>query len=201
MKTSIFYILIFVTGIFAGYLYTGNTQLPVNEFTTWSLYLLLLAVGFNLGSDPQLLNIVSSIRIRILFIPLSTILGTFIGLSFYNLFFSDLQTGEAYAAGFGMGYYSLSSIILGKLSGEKLGVIALLANISREALTLLLAPLYPKWLGKLAPISSGGATSMDTTLPVILKQTGNQYVLHSMVHGILLTILVPFLVSAAYRFL
>ncbi len=201
MKLSILYIIIFITGIFAGVLFSGTGNMPVDQFTTWSLYLLLLAVGFSLGSDPHLMEIISSIRFRILFIPLSTIIGTCLGLLIYNSLFSELSTGEAMAAGLGMGYYSLSSILLTELSGEKLGVIALLANIFRETLTLILAPLYPAWLGRLAPISSGGATSMDTTLPVILKSSGNTYVLHAMVHGIILTVLVPFLVSAAYRFL
>ncbi len=201
MKSSLIYISIFLAGIFTGILLTGNNWLPVGQMTTIALYFLLFAVGINLGSDPQLKEIVGSIRIRILYIPLSTITGTLLGVFVYNLIFSDLSTGEAAAVGLGMGYYSLSSTILAGISGEELGVIALLANISREALTLLLAPLYPSWLGKLAAISSGGATSMDTTLPVIIKTAGNRYILHAMVHGIILTILVPFLVTAAYRYL
>lgn len=199
MKTSLRYLGLFLLGVPAGILLTGHDNLPVSGAATVALYLLLLTVGFSLGADPRLPEILRSLRLRILFVPLSTIAGTFLGVSLYNLLFSDLTAGEAMAAGLGMGYYSLSSIILTDLSGEELGVIALLANIARETLTLLLAPFLPAWLGALAPISSGGATSMDTTLPVILQTSGKQYVLHAMVHGVILTILVPFLVSATYR--
>ncbi len=81
-----------------------------------------------------------------------------------------------------------------------MGVIALLANISREVITLLLAPLFARITGKLSPIASGGATSMDTTLPIIIKSSGKEYLIHSMIHGVILTILVPFLVSLAIQF-
>jgi uncharacterized membrane protein YbjE (DUF340 family) len=80
------------------------------------------------------------------------------------------------------------------------GVIALLANISREIITLLFTPLFVKIFGKLAPISAGGATSMDTTLPIISRFSGHDYAIVSVVHGTILTILVPFLVSFILTF-
>jgi uncharacterized membrane protein YbjE (DUF340 family) len=65
----------------------------------------------------------------------------------------------------------------------------------REIITLLAAPLFAIYFGKIAPISSGGATSMDTTLPIISKVSGKEYAMVSLFHGIVLTILVPFLVT------
>ena len=74
-------------------------------------------------------------------------------------------------------------------------LIALLANISREILTLLAAPLLVHWFGNLAPISAGGATTMDTTLPIITRTAGQQFVVVSIFHGFVVDFSVPFLVT------
>lgn len=201
MKTSLLIISFFVGGLLLGIVFQDSVSFDITEFTDYALYALLLFVGINLGADPRFMEIIRSIRWRIFLIPVSTVIGTFLGIVVYQLIFDQLKFGESLAVGFGFGYYSLSSIILTKLSGETLGVIALLSNISREVITLLLAPLFARITGKLAPISAGGATSMDTTLPVILRSSGKEFLIHSMVHGVILTILVPFLVSFAFQLL
>lgn len=107
------------------------------------------------------------------------------------------------AVGSGFAYYSLSSILItqfkepsiGLQLATELGTIALLANISREILTLLAAPLLVRWFGNLAPISAGGATTMDTTLPIITRTAGQQFVVVSIFHGFVVDFSVPFLVT------
>ena len=99
------------------------------------------------------------------------------------------------AVGSGFGYYSLSSIFITEYKGAELGTIALLSNISREIITLLSAPLLVRWFGNLAPIAAGGATTMDTTLPIITQYSGQQFVIVSIFHGFVTDFSVPFLVS------
>lgn len=70
-----------------------------------------------------------------------------------------------------------------------------LANIIREMITLLLTPLLAKWFGPLAPISSDGATTMDTTLPIITQTVGQRYVALSIYHGFVTDFTVPFFVT------
>ncbi len=72
---------------------------------------------------------------------------------------------------------------------------ALLANIIREMITLLLAPLLAKVFGPLAPITASGATSMDTTLPIITHTIGDRYTALSIYHGFVVDFTVPFLVT------
>ena len=76
------------------------------------------------------------------------------------------------AVGSGFAYYSLSSILItqfkepsiGLQLATELGTIALLANISREILTLLAAPLLVRWFGNLAlHLSAGGRHDEWTT--------------------------------------
>ena len=85
---------------------------------------------------------------------------------------------EPMAVGAGYGYYSLSSIIIRNSHSDALGVVALLSNVIREIITLLLAPLMAIYFGKVAPICSGGATSMDTTLPIISRASGKSMPFH-----------------------
>lgn len=200
MRSSLLIISFFAGGLLLGILFQDELNFDISRYTDYALYALLLLVGVNMGADPKFLEIIRSIRPRIFFIPLATIIGTLLGVIVYQLIFRKLEFGESLAVGFGFGYYSLSSIILTKISGESLGVIALLANISREVITLLLAPFLMRIAGKLAPITAGGATSMDTTLPIIIKSSGKEFLIHSMLHGVILTILVPFLVSLAIQF-
>jgi uncharacterized membrane protein YbjE (DUF340 family) len=94
-----------------------------------------------------------------------------------------------------MGYYSLSSILITQYKGIELGTIALLANIFREVLALLLAPFLVKYFGKLAPIAAGGATTMDTTFPGIVRYSGKEFSIVSIYHGFITDLSVPFLVT------
>ncbi|MGL5957681.1 MAG: lysine exporter LysO family protein, partial [Phocaeicola sp.] len=93
------------------------------------------------------------------------------------------------------GYYSLSSIFITEYRGAELGTVALISNILREIITLLCAPLLVRWFGKLAPISAGGATTMDTTLPIITRTAGEELVVLSIFHGFVVDFSVPFLVT------
>ena len=109
-------------------------------------------------------------------------------------FFIDLSIYESLAIASGMGYYTLSSIILTQTVGASLGTMAFLSNIIREILTIIITPFISK-KSQLSPIASAGATSMDTTLPVIIKFTSKTAGLISIISGVIITLLVPLLVT------
>jgi len=76
-----------------------------------------------------------------------------------------------------------------------IGAIGFTANILREILTILLFPYFEKIFGIFAAISMGGATTMDSTLPIIIKSVSNkEYILIAFIHGAILTILAPILI-------
>ena len=200
MKNSLKIISFFVVGAVIGILFIPSLFVPGKEITNYFLYLLLFLIGINVGSDKKAKEIIKIINIKTLLLPISIILGTFIGVGAFSLLIPSLKLTEALAVGFGFGYYSLSSVLIAKISGETLGVIALLSNIMREIITLLASPILARYFGKLAPIASGGATSMDTTLPIIIKSAGKDYLILAIFSGLVLTILVPFLVSFILKF-
>ena len=106
-----------------------------------------------------------------------------------------LLVTDSLAVGAGFGYYSFSSIFIADLRGPELATIALLCNVMREIFTLLAAPLVARWCGPLAAVSIGGATTFDTTLPVITQAAGRPYAVVSIFHGCALDFSVPFLVT------
>jgi uncharacterized membrane protein YbjE (DUF340 family) len=195
MRTSLIILLFFAAGVMVGYLGVLPTALNGKDMSTWALYLLMFLVGISIGADDRALEALKSHGLKLFLVPLATIIGTFAGVAAIHLATTNLLFGESMAVGAGFGYYSLSSIIIGELHSEALGVTALLANVMREIITLLLAPFFVIWFGKLSPISAGGATSMDTTLPIITRASGNEFAIVSLFHGIVLTILVPLLVT------
>ena len=141
-----------------------------------------------------------TLPLRSLLLPLVTIVGSLLGGLLAWGLVSVLHTGapgifDMLAVSSGFGYYSLSSVLLDEARGPMIATIALAANLLREILTLLTAPLLRRGFGPWAVISSGGATSMDTTLPVAVRYGGARQAPVSVYHGVVLTVAVPFIVT------
>lgn len=195
MKGSLTILSFFALGVCLGIYECLPDFLLATDWSSNVLMVLMLLVGFSLGANNEVLKIFKSISWKIVLVPLSTIVGTFIGVSLVAAFIKEISALDALAVGSGFAYYSLSSILITEVKGDALGVIALLANISRELITLVLAPLMVRYFGKLAPIVSGGATTIDTTLPIITQVSGQAFVVIALFHGIVLEVSVPILVS------
>ncbi len=164
------------------------------SISRYILYGLMFFVGMSIGGDTKVVRTVREQGVRMLLLPAGTMAGTFAGVAVASLFVSR-TLADCLAVGAGFGYYSLSSLFITEYKGAELGMVALIANILREIVTLLFAPLLVVLFGKYAPISAGGATSMDSTLPVIAKTVGPELVIVSIVHGIVVDFSVPFWVA------
>ena len=201
MKNSIIVFLFFCAGCLLGF--SGEIKLDAHHISLYILYALMLQVGISIGSNKNLKQIVRQIRLKMLVIPLATIIGTLLFSALASLLLSRWSVFECMAVGSGFAYYSLSSILITQLKESSLGVqlatelgtIALMANIMREIMALLGAPLFVKYFGRLSPICAGGATTMDTTLPIITRYSGKDLVFISIFHGIIVDFTVPFFVS------
>ena len=170
-------------------------------FSEYLLYLLLFFIGLNLGHASIKFKAHFKVSAHDFLVPVLVGAGTLCGALAVSLVMQDrYQTGEVMAAGAGFGYYSLSSLIILEISGNKLAMLALLANLFREMATLVFSPILSKIFGGLAPVASGGATSMDTTLPVIVKTSGKSYVVIAVISGITLSLLVPIIIPFILSF-
>jgi uncharacterized membrane protein YbjE (DUF340 family) len=195
MKGSIIIVGFFIIGIFFGLYQLIPPTLLSSDLSYYALCMLMFCVGISIGNDTKILKSFKNLNPRLMLLPLMTIVGTLAGCGAANLMLPHRALTDCMAIGSGFGYYSLSSIFITQYKGAELGTIALLANIAREIITLLCAPLLVRWFGKLAPISVGGATTMDTTLPIITRTSGQEFVIVSIFHGFIVDFSVPFLVT------
>jgi len=194
MKSSLIILMFFAVGLVLGLNRFVPSFFIENDLTMYILYALMFFVGIGIGSDTKAFKVIKETKIKIILVPICVIVGSLLGAGAVSFLFSEMNPREAMAVGAGFGYYSLSSIFITKISGEFLGTVALLSNIMRELITLVATPIFVKYFGSLAGIASGGATSMDSTLPIITEYTGKEWGIISIFSGIVLTIIVPFLV-------
>lgn len=204
MKSGLCIALCFVLGLVVGKAHL-IPQLVGDTALTWALYLMLFLAGMCTGFDLRNFNIVRNLGLRVLLLPLGIIVGSALGavVSWAIALWvqdSPLSLRDIMAVAAGFGYYSLSSVIIARLGDAALGSVALLANVTRELITLMLTPLLVRYAGRLAPIATGAAAALDTCMPSIARYCGEQYAILGVFSGMLLTLLVPFLVTALFTF-
>lgn len=194
MRDSIYILAVFLLGVFLARLDCIPKILEEPKTSLWMLWLFMFLAGVSIGADKRLGEILRTLRPQTLLLPLATTMGTFAG-AIIAAFFLVWPLSDCLALAAGFGYYSLSSIFISQYKGPDLGAAALVANILRELFTLLLAPALVRYFGSAATISSGGCTTMDTTLPVITRYCGASWILPAVVHAMILDFSVPFWVT------
>ena len=195
MKESLIITGCFVAGVLLGRFFEVPELFTEGEVALYVLYVLMFLVGVSIGRDREILKALRQQNLKIVLVPLATISGTFLGTALISGVMQGRSLTECLAVGAGFGYYSLSSVFITQYKGAELGTIALVSNVLRELTALLAAPWLVRYFGRLAPIAVGGATSMDTTLPVITRYSGKEFVVVAMVHGMTFDFCVPFLVT------
>ncbi len=194
MRDSLILLAAFLSGIGAARNVCLPEQLTSPQVALLALWLLMFLVGLSLGADKKLAEILRSLGPRCLLLPAATTIGTFAGAALVSILMG-WNLWDCLAIGAGFGYYSLSSIFITQYKGPEPGAVALMANILRELFTLLLAPLLGRFFGPASIIVSGGCTTMDTTLPVIIRYAGKQWILPAVLHSVILDFSVPFWVT------
>jgi uncharacterized membrane protein YbjE (DUF340 family) len=192
MRFTLLIFVFFGAGILGGMSGVVPEAVASDRTAMSALYALLLFVGMGVGSQTAALSNMLRMSGWALLVPLGIALGSLAGAALLGLALPGIGLRESLAVGAGFGYYSLSSVIVSQLHSEALGVIALLANVAREVITILAMPLLAR-MGNLAPIAAGGATSMDTTLPMISRYVPGEYTVVAVFSGLVLSLLVPLL--------
>jgi uncharacterized membrane protein YbjE (DUF340 family) len=190
-------LLALAVGIVVGF--SGIMPGPVSEnidtVLMAMLCLLLFIIGIDLSQNRNAITEIRRIGARLLFIPLLIAAGSILGALVISLFIG-LTPSYGMAIGAGFGWYSLSSALLAPISSGEIGIMALLTNIFREMLSIIMLPFVVHYLGKTAAVAPGGATTMDTTLPFVVRYAGSEMSILSFVSGVILSLMVVFLVPA-----
>ena len=181
----------FPAGIVLGRLHAVPSTADLDAISLGVLCTLIFFVGYGIGNDTTMLARFRSLSPGLALLPAVSILGSLA----VAMLAGGHSPAEWLAVGSGMGYYSISSVLITGYRVTELGTIALLSNIVREMIALLGAPLLVRLFGTLAPIAAAGATAMDTTLPVISRTCGPRLVPVSIYCGMATDFSVPFLVT------
>ncbi len=161
------------------------------------LYVLLFLVGMQMVQhEVDLIPLMKSPLVVLL--PLSTVAGTYLGALIIPLA-TNFTLREAMTLVSGFGWYSLSGVLISDLGNPRLGSVSFLSNLFRESASFILIPLLATVSGSsCSAVSIAGATSMDVTLPLLKKSFGDPVVPLAIVHGVVMTLLVPFLIPLWY---
>ncbi|MBW2306032.1 MAG: lysine exporter LysO family protein [Deltaproteobacteria bacterium] len=182
-------------GLIAGFMdWIPRGILPhLDRFITFGVCLLVFSVGVTIGQSRDIWRQMKALGARALLLPAGVAAGTLLG-SLAAPVFIPIGFREALAVGAGFGWYSLSGVLLMQLHSAELGALAFLTNVFRELLSIVLIPFLARFTGPYTMIAPGGATTMDTTLPLIHRFSDADGTLLAFINGFLLSLLVPFLV-------
>jgi uncharacterized membrane protein YbjE (DUF340 family) len=194
------YILVaLVLGAMAGYVNSnwGNAVAGfwVSDYMfNASLVLLLFVMGLVFGMDRDALAKMRRMGLRILIVPFLVALGSVLGGLVGGLVLRmDVFGSMAVSAGYG--WYTLAGPLVGQIFGAEWGALGFAVNFLRELMTIIGMPLFVK-IDKYAPIASGGATTSDTTLPIITRYCGSETLITAFSSGFTLSLAAPFTIVA-----
>lgn len=180
-------------------IYFGGGVMPnslvkgVTENSHYILYALMLSVGISVGCNREIVHKVRQMDLRVWIVPFGVVIGSLLGGILANLC-NDLTLGQNLGISSGLGWYSLSGVMLHEIYGPDIGAITFLSNLLREILSFLAIPFVVKWLNEYAAISICGATSEDTTLPILIRCTSSEFIVYSVINGVVTTACVPILI-------
>ena len=157
------------------------------------LYLLMFSGGISVGQNKAVFRHIRTYHVKIFIIPLGIVLGTLAGGAAYALLF-QADLGESLAVVSGLGWYSLSGVLIAQLYTAELGSIAFLSNLMREMLSFCLIPLLARRLNYYTAIAPAAATSEDTTLPMLVRYTSEEVVVMAVFNGVICSALAPVLI-------
>ncbi|MFC0308510.1 lysine exporter LysO family protein [Gallibacterium trehalosifermentans] len=158
--------------------------------STYVLIVLIFLVGIQLRNSGINLREVffnkHGIGISIVFTVSSLVGGILAALCL------SLPISQGLAVSSGMGWYSLSSVLLNDAWGPIWGSIAFFNDLSREIASLFLIPLFMRHYRATA-VGLAGATALDCTLPIIQRSGGVEAVPLALSFGFIINLLVPVL--------
>lgn len=158
----------------------------------YTLIFLLFLIGIQLRSSGMSVRQILLNRrgtLIALVVVATSLLAGVVNAFLLNL---PLKTGLAMASGYG--WYSLSGILMTEAYGPVIGSATFFNDLARELLAIMLIPTLAS-RSRCTVLGLCGATSMDFTLPVLQRSGGVDMVPAAIVHGFLLSLLVPLLMA------
>ena len=164
------------------------------ENTDIVLYSLMFSVGVSIGMQKGIFSKIKDYHVKIFIIPIGIIIGSLLGGVICSLILK-MPIGYGTAITSGLGWYSMAGVTISSLANAEVGSIAFMSNLMREMFSFIIIPFLSVHFNHYTCIAPAGATSEDTTLPLMLKYTNEETVVLSVFNGVICSFMVPILIS------
>ncbi|AGC50523.1 lysine exporter LysO family protein [Lawsonia intracellularis] len=198
MRESFIVLACFLLGIIIGHIELVPKELIYEGLATCIVYFMLFTVGMTIGINSQAWQVIRSLKGKILLVPLGILIGTLLGAVISWLILQNIFLRDVIAVASGLGYYSLSSMLVTQFTTPDLGALTLLVNIAREIIAMTFAPLFVRLVGGLGPLSVAAASS-ELCIPIIARTSGELNTILAIFSGAVLTICVPIIITLLYK--
>lgn len=185
-----------VGGLLFGYLFLDTGVKDTLDLILMSaLDVMIFIAGIEIGSNRGILKRICNLHSALLAlaIPLAVACGSICGALFLG-HIAGLSAYDSLLVGGGLGWYSFSSVVISAMYSTEIGTVAFLANMMREISGFFLIPFLVR-VHKFLALAPSGAATMDSGLPVVIKYTNLHVGMYSFINGLVLTLIVPVLIS------
>lgn len=185
-----------VGGLIFGYLFLDTGVKDTLDLILMSaLDVMIFIAGIEIGSNRGILKRICNVHSALLAlaIPLAVACGSICGALFLG-HIAGLSAYDSLLVGGGLGWYSFSSVVISAMYSTEIGTVAFLANMMREISGFFLIPFLVR-VHKFLALAPSGAATMDSGLPVVIKYTNLHVGMYSFINGLVLTLIVPVLIS------
>lgn len=185
-----------IGGLIFGYLFLDTGVKDTLDLILMSaLDVMIFIAGIEIGSNRGILKRICNLHSALLAlaIPLAVACGSICGALFLG-HIAGLSAYDSLLVGGGLGWYSFSSVVISAMYSTEIGTVAFLANMMREISGFFLIPLLVR-VHKFLALAPSGAATMDSGLPVVIKYTNLHVGMYSFINGLVLTLIVPVLIS------
>lgn len=185
-----------VGGLIFGYLFLDTRVKDTLDLILMSaLDVMIFIAGIEIGSNRGILKRICNVHSALLAlaIPLAVACGSICGALLLG-HIAGLSAYDSLLVGGGLGWYSFSSVVISAMYSTEIGTVAFLANMMREISGFFLIPLLVR-VHKFLALAPSGAATMDSGLPVVIKYTNLHVGMYSFINGLVLTLIVPVLIS------
>ena len=185
-----------VGGLIFGYLFLDTGVKDTLDLILMSaLDVMIFIAGIEIGSNRGILKRICNLHSALLAlaIPLAVACGSICGALLLG-HIAGLSAYDSLLVGGGLGWYSFSSVVISAMYSTEIGTVAFLANMMREISGFFLIQLLVR-VHKFLALAPSGAATMDSGLPVVIKYTNLHVGMYSFINGLVLTLIVPVLLS------
>ena len=185
-----------VGGLLFGYLFLDTGVKDTLDLILMSaLDVMIFIAGIEIGSNRGILKRICNVHSALLAlaIPFAVACGSICGALLLG-HIAGLSAYDSLLVGGGLGWYCFSSVVFSAMYSTEIGTVAFLANMMREISGFFLIPLLVR-VHKFLALAPSGAATMDSGLPVVIKYTNLHVGMYSFINGLVLTLIVPVLIS------